>query len=58
LVLYSLIGIALKSVAIELSFFSLAALRAALGLVLESLFLVEFLFAIGELKFLAAVFAD
>jgi hypothetical protein len=46
------------SVAIELSLFLLTAGGATLGLVLESLFLVEFLFAFGEHEFLVAVFAN
>ena len=48
----------LKSVAIELGFLLFAAVRAALRLVLETFFFVEFLFAIGEDEFLGAVLAD
>jgi hypothetical protein len=48
----------LKSVTVELCLFGFAAFRAALGLVLKSLFSVEFLFTIGEDEFLLTVSAD
>jgi hypothetical protein len=50
--------LALKSVAIELGFLLLATVRAALRLVLKTLFFVEFLFAIGEYEFFGAILAN
>ena len=47
----------MKSVAVELRLFVFAAFGAALGLVNQAFFFVEFLFALGEHKFLIAVFA-
>jgi hypothetical protein len=48
----------MRSVAIKLSLFGFAAVRAALRLVLQAFFLVEFLFTFGEDEFLGAVFAN
>jgi hypothetical protein len=52
------IRVALKSVAVVLLLFGLAAIRAALGFVGQTLFLVKFLFAFGEHEFFRAVFAN
>jgi hypothetical protein len=55
---YAIILATLESVAIEFRFFCFAAFGATLGLILKSLFLVEFLFAFGEDEFFVAVSAD
>lgn len=52
------LGLVVKSSAIKLSFFCFPAIRAALRLILKSLFLVEFLFTFGEDEFFVTVFAD
>jgi hypothetical protein len=53
-----LLGTALESVAVVLSLFGLAAFRAALGFVEQTLFLIKFLFAFGEHEFFRAIFAN